>query len=62
MNASDPHLSAWVAANAGAGKTHTLANRVTRLLLAGRSFTLTLFLCIGPDLTAATRGRRRARE
>ncbi len=35
MNASDPHLSAWVAANAGAGKTHTLANRVTRLLLAG---------------------------
>jgi ATP-dependent helicase/nuclease subunit A len=35
MNASDPRLSAWVAANAGAGKTHTLASRVTRLLLAG---------------------------
>jgi len=34
-NASDPKRSAWVAANAGAGKTHTLANRVTRLLLAG---------------------------
>jgi ATP-dependent helicase/nuclease subunit A len=33
-NASDPTRSAWVAANAGAGKTHTLANRVTRLLLA----------------------------
>ena len=32
--ASDPELSAWVAANAGAGKTYTLANRVTRLLLA----------------------------
>ena len=32
--ASDPHISAWVAANAGAGKTYTLANRVTRLLLA----------------------------
>jgi len=32
---SDPTRSAWVAANAGAGKTHTLANRVTRLLLAG---------------------------
>jgi len=32
--ASDPHLSAWVAANAGAGKTYTLANRVARLLLA----------------------------
>ncbi len=34
LNASDPTRSAWVAANAGAGKTHTLANRVTRLLLA----------------------------
>ena len=32
--ASDPKLSAWVAANAGAGKTYTLANRVARLLLA----------------------------
>ena len=32
--ASDPGRSAWVAANAGAGKTYTLANRVTRLLLA----------------------------
>ena len=31
--ASDPKLSAWVAANAGAGKTYTLANRVARLLL-----------------------------
>ncbi len=35
MNAAEPHLSAWVAANAGAGKTYTLASRVTRLLLAG---------------------------
>src|SRR5579871_5162201 len=32
--AADPRRSAWVAANAGAGKTHTLANRVARLLLA----------------------------
>ena len=32
--ASNPELSAWVAAHAGAGKTYTLANRVTRLLLA----------------------------
>ena len=32
--ASDPTMSAWVAANAGAGKTYTLANRVARLLLA----------------------------
>ena len=34
LTASDPARSAWVAANAGAGKTHTLSNRVTRLLLA----------------------------
>jgi ATP-dependent helicase/nuclease subunit A len=33
--AADPTRSAWVSANAGAGKTYTLANRVTRLLLAG---------------------------
>ena len=33
--ASDPTTSAFVAANAGSGKTYTLANRVTRLLLAG---------------------------
>jgi ATP-dependent helicase/nuclease subunit A len=32
--AADPNSSAWVAANAGSGKTYTLANRVTRLLLA----------------------------
>jgi ATP-dependent helicase/nuclease subunit A len=34
-DASDPHVSAWVAANAGSGKTHVLAQRVIRLLLAG---------------------------
>jgi ATP-dependent helicase/nuclease subunit A len=33
--ASDPRASAWVSANAGAGKTHLLADRVTRLLLDG---------------------------
>src|ERR1700749_2722107 len=33
MIASDPEISAWVAANAGAGKTYTLANRVARLLM-----------------------------
>jgi ATP-dependent helicase/nuclease subunit A len=33
--ASDPRVSAFVAANAGAGKTHVLALRVIRLLLAG---------------------------
>src|ERR1051326_443891 len=35
LTAADPGRSAWVSANAGAGKTHTLANRVTRLLLDG---------------------------
>ncbi|WP_458759043.1 double-strand break repair helicase AddA [Afipia sp. TerB] len=33
--ASDPEISAFVAANAGAGKTHVLVHRVIRLLLAG---------------------------
>ncbi len=33
--ASDPERSAWVAANAGSGKTHVLSQRVIRLLLAG---------------------------
>ncbi len=33
-HAADPERSAWVSANAGSGKTYTLANRVTRLLLA----------------------------
>ena len=32
---SDPRISAWVAANAGSGKTHVLAQRVINLLLAG---------------------------
>jgi ATP-dependent helicase/nuclease subunit A len=34
-SASDPAASAWVSANAGSGKTHVLAQRVIRLLLAG---------------------------
>ncbi len=33
--ASDPKASAWVSANAGSGKTHVLAQRAIRLLLAG---------------------------
>ncbi len=33
--ASDPAASAWVSANAGAGKTYVLARRVVRLLLTG---------------------------
>jgi len=35
LDAADPRRSAWVSANAGAGKTYTLANRVSRLLLEG---------------------------
>src|SRR5206468_11842704 len=35
IEASDPAASAWVAANAGSGKTHVLAQRVIRLLLDG---------------------------
>src|ERR1700692_1058366 len=35
IQASDPAGSAWVAANAGSGKTHVLAQRVIRLLLDG---------------------------
>lgn len=34
-DASAPERSAWVSANAGSGKTHVLATRVIRLLLAG---------------------------
>ena len=33
--ATDPAVSVWVSANAGAGKTHVLTDRVTRLLLDG---------------------------
>src|SRR4051794_30551463 len=35
LAAADPRRSAWVSANAGAGKTHALATRVARLLLQG---------------------------
>src|SRR6516225_10423833 len=35
IETSDPSISAWVAANAGSGKTHVLAQRVIRLLLDG---------------------------
>ena len=35
VEASDPQVSAFVSANAGAGKTHVLSQRVIRLLLAG---------------------------
>ncbi|HEU0222130.1 MAG TPA: UvrD-helicase domain-containing protein, partial [Paracoccaceae bacterium] len=35
IRATDPGVSAWVAANAGAGKTRALTDRVARLLLGG---------------------------
>lgn len=35
MQASDPHSSAWVAANAGSGKTYILVTRLVRLMLSG---------------------------
>src|SRR5436190_24351049 len=35
VDASNPAASVWVAANAGSGKTHVLADRVIRLLLEG---------------------------
>jgi ATP-dependent helicase/nuclease subunit A len=35
LEASNPATSAWVAANAGSGKTYVLAQRVVRLMLAG---------------------------
>lgn len=34
---SDPAVSAWVAANAGSGKTHVLTQRVIRLMLDGNT-------------------------
>ena len=34
-NAADPKVSSWLAANAGSGKTHVLAQRVINLLLDG---------------------------
>ncbi|MBS7540454.1 double-strand break repair helicase AddA [Ancylobacter lacus] len=49
--ASDPALSAWVAANAGSGKTHVLARRVIRLLL--REVAPSRILCLTYTKAAA---------
>ena len=55
--ASDPEISAWVAANAGAGKTYTLANRVARLLLADAEPLKILCLTFTKAAAAEMQGR-----
>jgi ATP-dependent helicase/nuclease subunit A len=55
--ASDPDVSAWVAANAGAGKTYTLANRVARLLLADAEPQKILCLTFTKAAAAEMQGR-----
>jgi len=58
--ASDPRGSAWVRANAGAGKTYVLAQRVLRLLLAGAD--PSRLLCITYTKTAASEMSNRVFE
>src|SRR6201996_3187075 len=55
--ASDPARSVWVAANAGSGKTYTLANRVARLLLAGARPERILCLTFTKAAAAEMQGR-----
>ena len=50
--AADPSISAWVAANAGSGKTHVLVNRAIRLMLAGTH--PQRILCLTYTVAAAT--------
>ena len=57
IRASDPHTSAWVAANAGSGKTYTLANRVARLLLSGAKPERILCLTFTKAAAAEMQGR-----
>ena len=57
MVASDPEVSAWVAANAGSGKTYTLANRVARLLLADTKPQKILCLTFTKAAAAEMQGR-----
>ncbi len=57
LAASDPRRSAWVSANAGAGKTYTLANRVTRLLLDGAAPERILCLTYTKAAAAEMQGR-----
>src|SRR3954454_20744789 len=57
LAAADPRRSAWVSPNAGAGKTHTLANRVTRLLLDGAKPERILCLTYTKSAAAEMQGR-----
>jgi len=57
LAAADPRRSAWVSANAGAGKTFTLANRVTRLLLDGAAPGKILCLTYTKAAAAEMQGR-----
>ena len=54
---ADPAISAWVAANAGSGKTHVLAQRVINLLLEGVA--PEKILCITFTKTAAANMAKR---
>lgn len=53
--ASDPHISAWVTANAGSGKTKVLIDRVARLLLGtgGKAPDPSRILCLTYTRAAA---------
>jgi len=55
--AANPHLSAFVTANAGSGKTKTLIDRVARLLLAGAE--PQTILCVTYTKAAAAEMQRR---
>ncbi len=57
LAAADPRRSAWVSANAGAGKTYTLANRVSRLLLDGAAPEKILCLTYTKAAAAEMQGR-----
>ena len=57
LQASDPTTSAFVAANAGSGKTTTLVNRVARLLLRGAE--PEAILCLTYTKAAAAEMQRR---
>jgi len=57
LRAASPEVSAWVCANAGAGKTHLLVARVLRLLLAGTEASRILCVTYTRGAAAEMRGR-----